>query len=45
MDNFIYLITGTLWFIGKYIALGAVAFAGVKLGITYRKNKNLKENA
>lgn len=45
MDNFMYLITALLWFIGKFIALGFVAFAGIKLGMTYRKSKNLKESA
>ncbi|MBR3772146.1 MAG: hypothetical protein IKL07_07755 [Clostridium sp.] len=42
MGSFTYLMTGTLWFLLKFICTGAIAFAGVMAGAKYRKNKDLK---
>lgn len=43
--NFRYLLTATAWFMLKYLFFGGVAFAGVLLGINYRRKKNEKEQA
>ena len=43
--EFMYLLTAFLWFLAKYICLGAIALGGIMLGSAYRKNKNLKERA
>ncbi len=43
--QFMYLLTAFLWFLAKYVVLGAIALGGVMLGIAYRKNKNMKANA
>ena len=42
MGSFTYLITGTLWFLAKFIVTGAIAVAGVLAGAKYRKTKDLK---
>lgn len=43
--NFRYLFTATGWFLLKFLFMGGVAFGGTMLGISYRKKKNLKEQA
>lgn len=40
-----YLLTATGWFMLKFLFFGGVAFAGTLLGISYRKKKNVKEQA
>lgn len=40
-----HLLTGFLWFLAKFIFLGAVSFAGIKAGAAYRKNKDMKIKA
>lgn len=43
MGDFTYLITGTLYFLCKFIAMGVLSTVAVLLGIAYRKKKDAKQ--